>query len=106
MGSERRQDFRQLITAEVGIYETATGTKLKARLADLSSGGCFLDMLNPSQEGTEVKLSITLRGDVLIVTGKVTFAMPNMGMGVQFEGVEAPQRALLEKWLELVPRPH
>jgi hypothetical protein len=106
MGSERRQDFRQLITAEVGVYEIATGTKLKARLADLSTGGCFLDMLNPSVEGTDVKLSITLRGEVLSVTGKVTFAMPNMGMGVQFEGVDDGQRTLLDKWLELVPRPN
>lgn len=106
MGLERRQDFRQFITAEVAVYEIATGTKLKARLADLSTGGCFLDMLNPSHKGADVKLSITLRGEVLNLAGKVTFAMANMGMGVQFEGMDEGQRALLDKWLELVPRPN
>lgn len=106
MGSERRTDSRQLVTAEVGVYEVATGTKLKARLADLSAGGCFLDMLNPSTEGTQVKLSITLGGEVMTATGTVTFCMPNMGMGVQFTSVEPSAKELLEKWLDLVPRPN
>ncbi len=59
MESERRRAPRYPIIAEAEVTEIASETKLSARTSDLSLGGCFLDMLNPSPEGTEIAVRIS-----------------------------------------------
>jgi hypothetical protein len=104
MDSERRRAPRYPIIADAEITEIASETKLSARTSDLSVGGCFLDMMNPSPEGTEIAVRIS-RGDTTFTArGRVVFLFPNMGMGVMFTSVPASQQAVLEKWLEELSR--
>src|SRR5260370_3264558 len=99
MGSERRRAPRFPIMAEAKITEIASETTLSARTSDLSVGGCFLDMLNPSPEGTEIEVRISHAETTFAARGRVVFVFPNMGMGVMFRSVPASQQAILEKWL-------
>jgi|SRR6266446_228548 hypothetical protein len=99
MESERRRAPRYPIIAEAEVTEIASETKLSARTSDLSLGGCFLDMLNPSPEGTEIAVRISYADSTFTARGKVVFVFPNMGMGVMFTSVPASQQAVLEKWL-------
>jgi c-di-GMP-binding flagellar brake protein YcgR len=99
MGSERRRSPRYPIIAEAEVTEIATETKLSAKTSDLSLGGCFLDMLNPSPEGTEIAVRISYTEGTFTARGRVVFVFPNMGMGVMFTNVPASQQAVLEKWL-------
>src|SRR5260370_42501144 len=48
MDSDRRRAPRYRLIADAEITESISDTKLHARTSDLSIGGCFLDMLNPS----------------------------------------------------------
>ena len=100
MGSERRRAPRYPIIADAEITEIASETKLSARTSDLSAGGCFLDMVNPSPEGTEIVVRISRADTTFTARGKVVFQFPNTGMGVMFTSVPASQQAVLEKWLE------
>ena len=100
MGSERRRAPRYPIIADAEITEIASETKLGAKTSDLSAGGCFLDMLNPSTEGTEIVVRISRADSTFAARGKVVFQFPNMGMGVMFTSVPTSQQAVLEKWLE------
>jgi c-di-GMP-binding flagellar brake protein YcgR len=104
MDSERRRAPRYPIIADAEITEIASETKLSARTSDLSVGGCFLDMLNPSPEGTEIAVRISHADTTFSARGKVVFLFPNMGMGVMFTSVPASQQAVLEKWLEDLSR--
>ena len=70
----------------------------------MSAGGCFLDMINPSPEGTEIVVRISRADTTFTARGKVVFQFPNMGMGVMFTSVPASQQAVLEKWLEELSR--
>ena len=99
MDSERRRAPRYPFIAEAEVTEIASDTKLNARTNDLSIGGCFLDMLNPSPEGTEIRVRISHGGTTFIALGKVVFIFPNMGMGVVFKRVEDDQLAILQEWL-------
>jgi c-di-GMP-binding flagellar brake protein YcgR len=99
MGSERRRAPRYAIIADAEVTEIASETKLSARTSDLSLGGCFLDMLNPSPEGTEIAVRISHADTTFTARGRVVFVFPNMGMGVMFTSVPASQQAVLEKWL-------
>jgi hypothetical protein len=99
MDSERRRAARYPFIAEAEVTEIASDTKLSARTSDLSSGGCFLDMLNPSPEGTEIRVRISHASATFTVVGRVIFVFPNMGMGVVFTSVEDNQLAVLQEWL-------
>jgi hypothetical protein len=99
MDSERRRAPRYPIIADAEVTEIATETKLSAKTSDLSLGGCFLDTLNPSPEGTEIVVRISHTDTTFTARGRVVFLFPNMGMGVMFTSVPASQQAVLEKWL-------
>ena len=100
MDSERRRAPRYPIIADAEVTEIASDTELTAKTSDLSAGGCFLDMLNPSPEGTEILVRISHANSTFTALGRVVFLFPNMGMGVMFTSVDANQRAVLQKWLE------
>ena len=99
MDSERRSSPRYRFIADVEIIEVASDTKLKARTSDLSIGGCFLDMLNPSPAGTEIRVTISHAGANFVAIGRVAFVVPNMGMGVAFTNVDGNQMEILQRWL-------
>lgn len=99
MDTERRRSPRYPIIADAEVTEIATDTKLSAKTSDLSAGGCFLDMLNPSPEGTDIVVRISYADTTFTARGKVVFLFPNMGMGVMFTSVPASQQAVLERWL-------
>ena len=100
MGSERRRAPRYQYIADAEVVEIESGTKLNAKTGDLSIGGCFLDMLNPSPEGTEIRVTISRGNSKFTALGRVVFVFPNLGMGVAFTTSEAFQTAILEGWLE------
>jgi hypothetical protein len=101
MDSERRRSPRYRFVADAEIVEVVSEARLKARTSDLSIGGCFLDMLNPSPKGTEIRVTISQAGMTFVAIGRVAFVVPNMGMGVAFTNVDGNQVAVLPKWLEL-----
>jgi hypothetical protein len=99
MGSDRRSSPRYRFIADVEITETVSGAKFHARTGDLSIGGCFLEMLNPSPRGTEIRVRIFHLGSTFTAIGRVAFVIPNLGMGVALTNVEGNQVTVLQKWL-------
>jgi hypothetical protein len=99
MDSERRRAPRYPFIADAEVTEIASDTKFNAKTSDLSIGGCFLDMLNPSPEGAEIQVRISHASTTFTARGRVVFVFPNMGMGVVFTSVEDNQLAALQKWL-------
>jgi hypothetical protein len=99
MDSERRRATRYPFIADAEVIEIASDTKLSAKTGDLSIGGCFLDMLNPSPEGTEIRVRISHENTTFTASGRVVFIFPNMGMGVVFTRVDDDQLPTLQKWL-------
>jgi PilZ domain len=105
MDSERRHAPRYAFIAETEVIEISSDTKLVAKTSDLSLGGCFLDMLNPTPQGTEVRVRISHEGTKFTALGRVAFILPNMGMGVTFTSVEQDQQAILQKWISKLSHP-
>jgi len=104
MGPESRHDPRYQLVAEAEVTEISSDTTLISKTSDLSLGGCYLDMLNPSQEGTEVRVRISHNNTTFTTLGKVVFVLPNMGMGVDFRSVEDNQLAVLQEWISELSR--
>jgi hypothetical protein len=105
MGSERRRAPRYPFIAEAVVTEISSDTELVAKTSDLSNDGVFLDMLNPSPVGTDVRVRISHKSATFTTLGRVTFVLPNMGMGVVFRKFESEQRAILQQWISELGRP-
>jgi hypothetical protein len=99
MNTERRRAPRYQFIADAEVAEVKSGTKAKAKTGDLSIGGCFLNTLNPSREGTEIHVTIFRESMAFAALGRVVFVFPRLGMGVLFTSIEADQLVALQEWL-------
>ena len=104
MESERRRAPRYPFIADAAVVEISSDTKLVAKTSDLSIGGCFLDMLSPTPQGTKVRVRISNEGTTFAALGRVVFVLPNMGMGVTFTSVEQNEQAILQKCIANLSR--
>ena len=99
MHPERRRAPRYPWVADAEVTEPAFKTRLGAQTRNLSAGGCFVTMLNPSLEGAEVGIKISHGRTTFTALGAVVFVVPNMGMDVAFRTIEPTQSAVLQQWL-------
>jgi len=99
MRSDRRRAPRYPWIADAEVTETAFRTRLRAQTRDLSIGGCFVNLHNPSLEGAEVGITISHGRTTFTAVGTVVSVVPNMGMDVAFRTVEPSQSAVLREWL-------
>jgi hypothetical protein len=99
MGIERRRAPRYQFVADAEVLETASGARCMVKTGDLSLGGCFLDMLNPSVEGIEIRITIWRAARSFTALGRVVFVFPRLGMGVAFTRIAPQQLTTLEEWL-------
>ncbi|MGC0773708.1 MAG: PilZ domain-containing protein, partial [Candidatus Acidiferrum sp.] len=69
MNGERRRAPRYQFIADAEVVEIESGTTFSAKTGDLSLGGCFLDMLNPSPEGSEIRVTIIRENNRFVALG-------------------------------------
>jgi hypothetical protein len=97
--TNQRSVLRCPLVASVEVTDLHSGTRLSARISELSVGGCYVDALTPFPEGTLVKLRITRDQGAFESIGKVVYTHANFGMGVAFTDVKSDQRSILETWI-------
>jgi hypothetical protein len=97
--TNQRSVLRCPLVASAEITDLHSGTRLSARISELSVGGCYVDALTPFPEGTLVKLRIVRDQGAFESIGKVVYTHANFGMGVAFTDVKSDQRSILETWI-------
>ena len=99
--SERRTSPRYRLSTppKVEILHTESGAPIKARLGDLSQGGCYVetDCLLPL--GTEVRVTLEKSGDHVRAQARVVRVGPNMGVALAFTSMEGIGFRILDQWL-------
>jgi hypothetical protein len=101
---ERRRNPRYAFIADVQILELNSGMALKARTADLSGGGCYVDTINPFPTATLVTLRLTKSDQSFEAQAKVVYSAVGMGMGLMFVAVDREQQQTLKGWLDVLGR--
>jgi PilZ domain len=94
-----RQDLHFIASAEV-LSESA-GTRLAARISDLSATGCYVDTINPLMDGTPVHLKILIETRVFEAPATVVYSHAHLGMGLMFGEVLGDSQKVLQNWLPL-----
>lgn len=75
---------------------------VRARLSDLSPGGCYVKTGSPFPRGTRVVLSLKTADREARCGGIVLVAHPEFGMGIEFLQTTSPQHEQVERLLKAV----
>jgi hypothetical protein len=101
---DRRSYPRLKATNSVEVYAEGQSTPVRARTADLSLGGCYVEMPNPLTKGTKLRIALWVKETKLWANGKVVTSTPGFGIGVQFTEMSETERNQLQQFLQSITR--
>jgi PilZ domain len=99
---ERRAQSRYRFVAGVRVSDQYSATPNWCNIADISLGGCYIEMVMPFPKGTVLKLELRAGETRLRTRGQVKSALPGKGMGVQFDIENDAQREHLHQIVEFL----
>jgi hypothetical protein len=103
-GTERRKHPRLKCMNSVELYPEGESAKIWGKAADLSVGGCFVEMPMPLREGTNLKIILWIKDEKLLAKGKVVSSRPGFGVGVQFSEIAPEDATRLKQFLQSITR--
>lgn len=99
MEQERRRSPRFPFIASAEVLEENNGSRLSARISDISAKGCYVDTINPLPGGTAVRVKIFNETQSFEAPATVAYSLTNLGMGLSFGEVQPNSRNVLREWL-------
>lgn len=99
MMADRRNAPRYPLILTAEVTELSSGAVLHARTSDVSRTGCYIDTLNPTPAGTEIRLRLKLEQEVFETRARVMYVSQGLGMGLMFQDTATDQLAILDRWL-------
>ncbi|MGB8495810.1 MAG: PilZ domain-containing protein [Candidatus Acidiferrum sp.] len=100
MRLERRRAPRHPFVASADIVDERESVRTTSRVSDLSLHGCYVEMMNPLPQGTNVLMEIYTDTEFLETHATVVYFEPKQGMGLTFTEMPACFASVLNKWLE------
>ncbi|MGB2590505.1 MAG: PilZ domain-containing protein [Candidatus Acidiferrum sp.] len=98
--ADRRDAPRYPLILIAEVTEISSGIKIIARTSDVSRSGCYIDTLNPSPKGSQVRLRLIQGEETIETEARVVYVSPGLGMGVRFyEYITKGELAVLDAWL-------
>lgn len=96
---ERNRAPRYPFVATLELTDVETDQQLTSHTRDLNLFGCFAESDDTFPADTKVRLRILRAGSSVSVVGKVVYARPRSGMGIQFVTIDPASLPVLEEWL-------
>jgi len=98
----RRHQARYSCRIGAQVYRTGISVPHHCCLTDLSSGGCYLEVLLPFAQGSSVEIVVRTYELKVQLRGAVQTSHPGYGMGIAFELKTAEERDSVQKLLDFV----
>jgi PilZ domain-containing protein len=99
MRTERRRTPRYPFIAMAEIVDEKENARTSSRVSDLSLHGCYVEMMNPFPQGTNVLMEIYTETEFLEAHATVVYFEPKQGMGLTFSEMPQYFACVLNKWL-------
>ena len=99
MEQKQRGAPRFPFIASAEVLAESTGSRLSARISDLSVSGCYVDTINPLPDGTLVRLKIFTETQIFEAPARVVYSHTHLGMGLAFREVLPNAQGVLQNWL-------
>src|SRR5581483_2076567 len=87
------------VPGDVGFLAPGCERSTWGKLADLSLGGCYIEVAMPAPKNSKVELRLQARGLEFAVSGDVRTSVTGLGMGVEFTAFKGDARQRLEEIL-------
>jgi len=100
---ERRQHVRRRCSLSVELHPASQESRIWGRVADISLGGCFVEMSSPLKEGTQVRLALWIQDKKLWTLGKVAGLRLGSGIGIEFLEMKDEDREQLKRYVDSLP---
>jgi hypothetical protein len=99
MDQERRRAPRFPFIASAEVLSESAGTRLAARISDISATGCYVDTINPLVGGTPVRVKILTETQIFEAQATVVYSHAHLGMGLMFGVLLPNSQQVLQNWL-------
>jgi hypothetical protein len=99
MGIERRRSPRYPFAATAEIFDEKENARTSSHVSDLSLQGCYVEVMNPFPQGTNVFVEIYTETEFFEVHATVAYLKPKAGMGLTFSEIQPCFTTVLNKWL-------
>jgi len=96
---ERRIQPRMKCNLSLELFPIGEEARIWAKAADISLGGCFVEMPMPLKKGTKVKLALSFNDAKIVAHGVVSNSRPGFGFGIAFNEVAEEDRAKLQEFV-------
>ena len=96
---DRRTAPRVKCTNSAEVYPSGETAPIRTRTADLSQGGCFLEMPNPLPKGTKIRIALWIKDSKIWADGEVVTSTPGFGIGVKFTELAQQDKNYLREFL-------
>ncbi len=96
---ERRHDRRKKLAVEAELHTAGYAAPLRVKTADLSTIGCYVEMMFTLAVGAKLQIGLWINGVKLNTEGVVITRDPQVGNGIQFTGMAAQDRTTLWQFL-------
>jgi PilZ domain-containing protein len=97
MDPERRSVPRYTYIAHAELADKGRSTRLNVRISDISTKGCYVDMLHPLPAGTDIILDIADSTGPIQAKGRIVYSVPQLGAGVAFLDLAPEVTAQIER---------
>jgi len=99
MEQERRRSPRFPFIASAEVHSPDNGSRLAARISDISATGCYVDTVNPLPSGTAVSVKIFNEAQSFEAAATVVYSHTHLGMGLHFGEIPLNSQSVLRNWL-------
>jgi PilZ domain len=79
-----------------------SGASFWATIADLSIGGCYIEMAIPLPPGSKVRVGIWIEETKSWADGEVAYSTPGLGTGVRFDKLSESDLERIRQYLEII----
>jgi hypothetical protein len=100
MRTERRCEERHPFIALAEIVDEDENARTSSKITDLSLHGCYVETVNPFQQGTNVVVEIYTETESLETPATVAFLKAKRGMGLSFKDMPESCAHTLHGWLK------
>ena len=101
---DRRMYPRFKSANSVEVYPGGENAPLRARTADISLGGCFVELSNPLPKGSILRIALWVHETKIWAQAKVITSTPGYGIGVQFTAMSDMDKTQLKLFLDSITR--
>lgn len=97
--ADPRRSARYPFVAQAEIGELGPDTRVYGRVTEISTNGCYMDSAHNLPVGQHVFVKIFTASDFFESAATVIYGQPNLGMGLEFQGIHRHFRPTLQRWL-------